>query len=229
MEERHFNIEHLTFTDSKKKRSKSVYQPGDRITLIGPSNCGKTVVIKNLLTKRGLLPKIEKVYIFTSSLDDYADMRERINEELVATSGEELVVIIDPSSEEAEAYDTNCFDKNECVIFDDILGHKKIKDLMLKCFVHGRHTGSIYILTSQANKEISSTIRGNSSCLMIFPSDMNTLEIRNTMSVCPAFLDKEDFKFLLKTVAEKGKPHFLNINKQAKEGLKIRCCFHEEL
>ena len=195
-----------------KKVNKTVFSVGDRVLLVSPSGGGKTNVIRNMILKRGFLPAIERVEVVTASPDDYEAIAGKLN----GAADNDVVIIQTP--DDIDGGDLSEFEGHSLpsfVILDDILGHPRVGRLLEQITTHGRHANSIFAISTQAAKDVSTTVRQNSNFVCIFPGLMTPNEQRNAWSMVPGDLSREDFAAKLDKVRAAGPFGFLTIRRGA--------------
>lgn len=163
------NIDLLTVDICNNKSKHSPLLPNSlRLIITGPSNCGKTNVLFNLLTSPNGL-KFKHVYIFSKSL--HQPKYQLLNRILCQvpevnyhqyTSNDE---ILHPN--ESEPY--------SIFIFDDVMCEKQGN--MMSYFAMGRHNMVDAIYIGQTYSKISKMLlRDNSNMIAVFKQDETNLK-----------------------------------------------------
>nr|CAH7767389.1 unnamed protein product [Callosobruchus chinensis] len=165
-----FNIEKNTFQDNYFKRHGELFPSTIRCIILGPSNCGKTNVMINLIEHENGL-RFRNVYVFSKSLNQpkYLYLEQLLkpikNIQYFGYNASEN--ILHPS--EAK--------QNSIFIFDDVACDNQ--DVIREYFSMGRHNkiDSFYLCQTYA-KIPKHRIRDNTNCLILFKQD--DLNLRHT-------------------------------------------------
>lgn len=173
----------INFDSSKLKRiDKKLPLPPFRIVLCGPTNCGKTNMVKNFLFNQswGYNKYFQEFYVWCASLDDLIEykilarnnkMDERFCFAQVYKDDDvkELITSIEKDNIEKE----NEEKVNVMTIFDDqitnnITSRSKLNSLDT-IFVRGRHFGVSCLISTQKYRSLSSNVRQlNCSHVVVF-------------------------------------------------------------
>lgn len=152
-----------TFQNEQKKRHGILLPNTIRCLITGPSNCGKTNVMLNLLEHVNGL-RFENVYIYSKSL--YQPIYMYIKELLRPIKGIEYYEFNDQENiiNPTEAKQNSVF------IFDDVASQKQ--EVMRDFFSMGRHNliDSFYLTQTYA-KIPKHLIRDNANMLILFKQD----------------------------------------------------------
>lgn len=168
------NIDNLTVDNVKLKEGKHGKLLPDSVRSIvsGPSNCGKTNVVFNLLTNPNGL-RFNNVYIFSKSL---GQPKYQLLDKIISDVKEVSLYKFDASSEilqpgEAKPHSVFIFDDVSCENHDTIRNY----------FSMGRHNSIDCIYIGQTYSKIpKQLIRDNANVIIIFKQDeMNLKHIYN--------------------------------------------------
>ena len=174
-----------------------------KIFLCGPSRCGKTVFIKDLLENMSSITKqnISKViYVYKVWQSIFEDMH---SQGLVNIFLEEKDNII-------EKIKNLAYGETSLIIFDDLINSKNLEEISNLFVVDGRHSNYSLIFTSQrmfVNNEYFRQISNNCDYIVVFKNPRNYSEIRTlAQQLTPMSLDlleiytkatKDPFTYLL--------------------------------
>lgn len=155
----------------KRDRHSSLLPNSIRCIISGPSNCGKTNVVFNLLFDPNGL-RFANVYVFSKSLHQ---PKYKLLEKVLEESGigyfsyTDNESVIDPSEAEPDSV----------MIFDDIACEKH--DNIRKYFTMGRHRGVDSFYLGQTYSRIpKQLVRDNANVLVVFKQDdLNLRHIYN--------------------------------------------------
>lgn len=163
-------INHDDKTPNKKKRYRHSKLLPDTVRgiICGPSNCGKTNILLNLIFQPNGL-KFENIYLFTKSL--HQEKYKMLKEVLEKTKQ----IGFFPFTENEEVICTADAKPNSLFVFDDIITQNQNK--MREFFSMGRHYSidSIYLTQSYA-KMPKHLIRDNCNILILFKQDETNLK-----------------------------------------------------
>ena len=187
-----------------------------KIFLCGPSRCGKTVFIKDLLENMSSITKqnISKViYVYKVWQSIFEDMH---SQGLVNIFLEEKDNII-------EKIKNLAYGETSLIIFDDLINSKNLEEISNLFVVDGRHSNYSLIFTSQrmfVNNEYFRQISNNCDYIIAFRNPRNYSEIRTlAQQLTPIGLDlldiytkatKDPFSYLL-----------INLTQECNEDLKF--------
>ena len=187
-----------------------------KIFLCGPSRCGKTVFIKDLLENMSSITKqnISKViYVYKVWQSIFEDMH---SQGLVNIFLEEKDNII-------EKIKNLAYGEASLIIFDDLINSKNLEEISNLFVVDGRHSNYSLIFTSQrmfVNNEYFRQISNNCDYIVVFRNPRNYSEIRTlAQQLTPIGLDlldiytkatKDPFSYLL-----------INLTQECSEDLKF--------
>lgn len=164
------NIDHLTVDNLIAKESKhgSLLPNTVRCIISGPSNCGKTNVVFNLLTKPNGL-RFNNIYIFSKSLNQPKyQLLERVLSDVSEVSYFKFNAnddIIEPN--QAKPYSVFIFDDVSC----------ESHDMIRTYFAMGRHNHIDSIYIGQTYSKIpKQLIRDNVNLMVIFKQDDTNLK-----------------------------------------------------
>ena len=187
-----------------------------KIFLCGPSRCGKTVFIKDLLENMSSITKqnISKViYVYKVWQSIFEDMH---SQGLVNIFLEEKDNII-------EKIKNLAYGETSLIIFDDLINSKNLEEISNLFVVDCRHSNYSLIFTSQrmfVNNEYFRQISNNCDYIIAFRNPRNYSEIRTlAQQLTPIGLDlldiytkatKDPFSYLL-----------INLTQECNEDLKF--------
>ena len=174
-----------------------------KIFVCGPSCCGKTVFIKDLLQN---IPSITKqniskvIYVYKVWQQTFEDMKLQGLVHFFLREEENIVEKIKKLS----------FGEYSLVIFDDLINSKNLEEISNLFVVDGRHSNYSMIFTSQrmfVNNEYFRQISNNCDYIVVFKNPRNYSEIRTlAQQLTPMSLDlleiytkatKDPFTYLL--------------------------------
>ena len=174
-----------------------------KIFVFGPSRCGKTVFIKDLLQN---IPSITKqniskvIYVYKVWQQTFEDMKLQGLVHFFLREEENIVEKIKKLS----------FGEYSLVIFDDLINSKNLEEISNLFVVDGRHSNYSMIFTSQrmfVNNEYFRQISNNCDYIVVFKNPRNYSEIRTlAQQLTPMSLDlleiytkatKDPFTYLL--------------------------------
>ena len=174
-----------------------------KIFVCGPSRCGKTVFIKDLLQN---IPSITKqniskvIYVYKVWQQIFEDMKLQGLIDFFLKEEENIVEKIKKLS----------FGEYSLVIFDDLINSKILEEISNLFVVDGRHSNYSMIFTSQrmfVNNEYFRQISNNCDYIVVFKNPRNYSEIRTlAQQLTPISLDlleiytkatKDPFTYLL--------------------------------
>lgn len=193
-----------------------------RCVIVGPSECGKTNLMLNLLLRKGFL-KYDRLHIYGKALgqDKYELLRDWA-EAVKAQTGKEVATF---HSSDDDILPVESLNKNErtIMVFDDVMLEKQHP--IEKYFCLGRHGGAdSFYLSQNFVKVPRSAIRANCNLLVFFKQDNTDLRTIYTTYVRGDMPIEEFYKFFAECTAE---PHgFCVIDQTSKvyDG-KYRCGF----
>ena len=179
----------------------------NRTLIVGPSFCGKTHLLINLLKLKHLTDPDRKIKIITRSPEQYYDTNN----------------IGDLDFEIEQNFDTKTInDFEDCIIvFDDMLdANQKLIDPF---FTRGRHKNcDVYYLAQSYFDLPKRTIRNNSNIVILFKQTLKDVE--NLYRDIAGFdMSYEEFKQLCKE-SWTGEYNYLKINRQNNKNDRYTVC-----
>lgn len=173
----------------KRKRHSTLLPNSIRCIIAGPSNCGKTNLLINLIvSKHGL--KFENIYVYSSTLwqAKYEYLRNIFQTTTTMKSEKSGGNIVGVGYHEFSASDDVIDPKdakpNSIIVFDDVICEKN-QSIVRKYYSLGRHrdVDSFYLTTTYARVG-KHLIRDNCNLVIFFrQNDMNLKHIYNDMGV----------------------------------------------
>lgn len=167
----------------KLKRRHSALLPNSiRCIIAGPSNCGKTNLLVNLIvSKHGL--KFENIYVYSSTLwqPKYEYLRKLFHSEQQNHHHKVQYREFSASDDVIEPKDAS---PNSIIIFDDVICEKN-QEIIRKYYSLGRHQSvdSFYLTTTYARVG-KHLIRDNCNLIIFFrQNDLNLRHIYSDMGV----------------------------------------------
>lgn len=161
---------------SKAARHSALLPNSIRCIIAGPSNCGKTNLLVNLINSEGL--KFENVYVYSKTLwqSKYKYLRE-----LLGAIPEIGYYEFSSSDDVIEPKDAK---PNSIIIFDDVICEKN-QDIIRNYYSLGRHRNvDSFYLTTTYTRVGKHLIRDNCNFLIVFRQDeLNLKHIFNDMGV----------------------------------------------
>lgn len=139
-----------------------------RCIICGPSNCGKTNVMYNLLTNENGL-KFENVYLYTKSPDQvkYKLLRTIIDD----VQGANMYVYTDNDQVEPPEKSK----PNSIYVFDDVICEKQKN--ITSYFCRGRHNGvDVFYLTQTYSRVPKQLVRDNANMIILYKQDETNLK-----------------------------------------------------
>ena len=183
-----------------------------KIFISGPSRCGKTFFVVNLLenlTKIAKAPPTFIIYVYKVWQDKFDKMRN-------------VNVFLEDKDDLNEKITTYTAGKSTLIIFDDLINSKSIINIAPLFTVDGRHLKMSLIFLSQrmfVNNEFFRQISQNSDYFVVFKNPRNLSEIRTlAQQITPGDLQlmyiyreatKEPFSYL-----------FINLTQEAQSETK---------
>lgn len=163
--------------ETKSKRHSALLPNTIRCIIAGPSNCGKTNLLINLIISENGL-KFENLYVYSKTLwqAKYKYLRQLLQPMpgtgyFASSSSEELV-------------EPRAAKPNSVIIFDDVICEKN-QDIIKNYFSLGRHHSvDSFYLTTTYTRVGKHLIRDNCNFLIFFrQDDLNLKHIYNDMGV----------------------------------------------
>ena len=187
-----------------------------KIFVCGPSRCGKTVFIKDLLQN---IPSITKqniskvIYVYKVWQQIFEDMKLQGLVHFFLREEENIVEKIKKLS----------FGQYSLVIFDDLINSKNLEEISNLFIVDGRHSNYSMIFTSQrmfVNNEYFRQISNNCDYFVVFKNPRNYSEIRTlAQQLTPLNLDL--LEIYAKATTEPYSYLFINLTQECDESIKF--------
>ena len=188
-----------------------------KLFLSGPSRCGKTFFVADLLQN---LPTISKdpasfvIYVYKSWQWNFDEMKHLVH------------VFIEDDEKVVENIKTYATGKSVLVVFDDMINSKSLSTLAPLFTVHGRHMNmSLVFLTQRmfVNDEYFRQISQNCDYFIVFKNPRNSSEIRTlAQQITPRSLHlikiyieatKDPFSYLFINLTQECEPEVKYLSK----------------
>lgn len=162
---------------SETKRHSALLPNSIRCIIAGPSNCGKTNLLVNLIISENGL-KFENIYVYSKTL--WQSKYKYLNE-LLGAIPEIGYFEFSSSDDVIEPKDAKA---NSIIIFDDVICEKN-QDIIRNYYSLGRHRSvDSFYLTTTYTRVGKHLIRDNCNFLIVFRQDeLNLKHIFNDMGV----------------------------------------------
>jgi hypothetical protein len=190
----------------KKKRHGPLLPNNIRCLIVGPSNCGKTNTVFNLLfSPNGV--RFCNVYVFSKSL--YQEKYKFLENILSSIPS----INYFPFTDNDEVPPPETLPSNSLMIFDDVICEKQ--NNITSYFTMGRHNNiDIFYLSQTYSKIPKQLIRDNANFIILFRQDELNLKHIYRDHVAPDMtIDK--FKAVCDHVWSSNKNGFLTIDKES--------------
>lgn len=217
------------------KKTKIDHPIGDApfsLLVVGPSRCGKTNVILNLLTK-WYSTAFDEVYLFSESAyqpsSGWLKMIEDgvIEEENVVDSYKTADSKIGSLIEQQKQMPKDQR-RTVLVILDDMARESKKSTNLEALYTRGRHFNISTILLSQKFKDVASSNRNNATSVILYKPQQN-MELDALTEAFAGLMPQNEFKNMLKEVTRQ-RFCFLFINQlEPDENKKFRKNFDTEI
>lgn len=184
--------------------------PDCHYMLVGPTGCGKTNTLCNMILQWLNADKIT-IYTINPDQDKYqmlADFFDAIKEE----TDEDILNIENP--EDVIPVEELDVDDNKVIIFDDIKIDKKNMDTVKEYFSLSRNKKCNCIYLCQSYYDVPKYIRRNTKCFCLFPS-LDNRDVREIASDHRKSIKRTEFEQIYKKATEE--PYkFMCLDKTAK-------------
>lgn len=180
------------FMNKKSKKRNASFLPSTLFSLvIGPTGCGKSNVVLNLIL--GGYLEFTKLYVYSKTLDQ--DKMVFLQQNIAAAEKKTKKSIGSFFSDEAELPRPADLDKKEknLILFDDVITEKQNGKIM-SYFTQGRHNNANVLYLSQSFFKVpKNCIRENSNFIILF-AGLNMTDIRNIWVAYSSDLSLKQFK-----------------------------------
>lgn len=196
------NIDELMRQKPKKKRNASFLPSTLFMLAIGPTGCGKSNVILNLILGGHL--EFDKLFVYSKTL--YQPKMQFLQQNVAMAekkTKKRIGYFFSQEEELPRPSDLNAKDKN-LMLFDDVITEKQNGKIM-SYFTQGRHNGVNVLYLSQSFFKVpKNCIRENSNFIVLFHG-LNQTDVRNIWSAYSSDLSLKEFKEFYKEGA--SAPH----------------------
>lgn len=192
--------------ENKKKKHGDLLPNNIRCIICGPSNCGKTNVMFNLLFDSNGL-RFENVYVFSKSL---YQLKYKFLDKVFSKIS---LIGYHTFTDNEEVINPNEAKPNSVIIFDDIACERQSN--IRNYFTMGRHSNiDVFYLCQSYSKIPKQLIRDNANLLIVFRQDELNLKHVFTDHV-NTDMSFDKFKEICNKAWSRGRHHFLVIDKES--------------
>ena len=187
-----------------------------KLFLVGPSACGKSVFIQNLLQNISTVSKrnpTKIIYVYKVWQPLYEDMNLQGLVHLFIKEDENL----------AEKLKMETIGETSLIVFDDLINSKNLGEISNLFVVDGRHSNYSMIFTSQrmfVNNEYFRQISNNCDYFVVFKNPRNYSEIR-TLAQQLTPINLELLEIYTKATTEPYSYLFINLTQECDERIKF--------
>ena len=187
-----------------------------KLFLVGPSACGKSVFIQNLLQNIPIVAKENPskiIYVYKVWQPLFQDMNLQGLVHIFIKDNENLLEKL-----KMETIGETCL-----IVFDDLINSKNLDEISNLFVVDGRHSNYSMIFTSQrmfVNNEYFRQISNNCDYFVVFKNPRNHSEIR-TLAQQLTPLNLELLQIYAKATTEPYSYLFINLTQECDERIKF--------
>ncbi len=197
-------------TDQCRESRHHFLLPNCHYMLVGPTGCGKTNTLCNMLLQ-WMHPDRIAVYTINADQDKYMMLREFFDA-VERETGEHILDIESPEDvlpvEELDDED------NKVIVFDDIKIDRKSMDRIKEYFSLSRNRNCNCVYVCQSYYDVPKYIRRNTKCFCLFP-ELDNRDVLNIATDHARGLGKEEFQNVYRDATVKPH-HFMCLDKTAK-------------
>lgn len=199
-----------TVQEPEQKSGRHFLLPNCHYMLIGPTGCGKTNTLCNMLLQ-WMSPDRVVIYTINPNQEKY-EMLTEFFDAVREESKEDILAIRDPDDvtpvEELDDED------GKVIVFDDIKIDRRNMDRIKEYFSLSRNKNCRCIYLCQSYYDVPKYIRRNTKCFCLFPS-LDNRDVMNIATDHVRGVSKEDFKNIY--IDATSEPHsFMCLDKTAK-------------
>ena len=177
--------------------------------LVGPTGCGKTNTLCNMLLQ-WMSPDRITIYTINPDQEKYT-MLVNFFDMIKKESGEDILDIQDP--EDVIPVEELDDEENKVIVFDDIKIDKKNMNRIMEYFSLARHKNCQCIYLTQSYYDVRKYIRRNTKCFCLYPS-LDDRDVMNIATDHAQGVSKEEFKRIYKE-ATREPYNFMCLDKTA--------------
>ena len=187
-----------------------------KLFLVGPSACGKSVFIQNLLQNIPIVAKENPskiIYVYKVWQPLFQDMNLQGLVHIFIKDNENLLEKL-----KMETIGETCL-----IVFDDLINSKNLDEISNLFVVDGRHSNYSMIFTSQrmfVNNEYFRQISNNCDYFVVFKNPRNYSEIR-TLAQQLTPINLELLEIYTKATTEPYSYLFINLTQECDERIKF--------
>ena len=205
-------MEIVNFNNVEEPRSSRHHflLPECHYMLVGPTGCGKTNTLCNMLLQ-WMCPDKVTIYTINPDQEKYqmlVDFFDMIKEE----SGDDILDIHNP--EDVVPVEDLDDGDNKIIVFDDIKIDKKNMDRVKEYFSLSRNKNCNCIYICQSYYDVPKYIRRNTRCFCLFPN-LDNRDVLNIATDHARGLSKDEFQAIYREATSKAH-NFMCLDKTAK-------------